>query len=41
MENWGCITFRQTALLYDEEHSSSSDKQRVATVITHELAHQW
>ena len=41
MENWGLITFRQTALLYDVNESSSSDQQRVATVIAHELAHQW
>lgn len=41
MENWGLITFRQTALLYDPQQSSSSDKQRVAVVIAHELAHQW
>jgi len=41
MENWGLITFRQTALLYDPLQSSTSDKQYVATVIAHELAHQW
>jgi hypothetical protein len=40
-QNWGLITFRQTALLYDPQQSSSSDKQRVAVVIAHELAHQW
>jgi aminopeptidase N len=41
MENWGLITFRETALLYDPTQSSESDKQRVATVIAHELGHQW
>jgi puromycin-sensitive aminopeptidase len=41
MENWGAITYRETALLYDEEHSSLGNKQRVAIVIAHELAHQW
>ncbi len=41
MENWGAITYRETALLIDEEHSSLSNKQRVAIVICHELAHQW
>ena len=40
-QNWGLITFRQTALLYDPQQSSTSDKQRVAVVIAHELAHQW
>ena len=29
-----------THLLYDEKESSSYNKQRVATVISHELAHQ-
>ncbi|XP_051808617.1 aminopeptidase N-like [Acanthochromis polyacanthus] len=41
MENWGLITYRETALLYDEEYSSNSNKERVATVIAHELAHMW
>lgn len=41
MENWGLITYRETAMLYDEKISSVSNKQRVATVVAHELAHQW
>lgn len=41
MENWGAITYRETALLFDEEHSSTSNKQWVAIVIAHEIAHQW
>ncbi|KAK2867018.1 hypothetical protein QQF64_022678 [Cirrhinus molitorella] len=41
MENWGLITYRETALLYDEEISSNENKERVVTVIAHELAHQW
>ncbi len=41
MENWGAVTFRETALLVDEEHTSILAKQRVAEVIAHELAHQW
>ncbi|XP_068153826.1 glutamyl aminopeptidase isoform X1 [Drosophila tropicalis] len=41
MENWGLVTFRETALLWDENTSSSVNKQRVAVVIAHELAHQW
>lgn len=40
MENWGLITYRETALLYDEEMSSNGNKERVVTVIAHELAHQ-
>uniref|UniRef100_A0A3P8RYM3 Aminopeptidase n=1 Tax=Amphiprion percula TaxID=161767 RepID=A0A3P8RYM3_AMPPE len=41
MENWGLITYRETALLYDEEYSSNSNKERIATIIAHELAHMW
>ncbi|XP_061552400.1 glutamyl aminopeptidase [Phycodurus eques] len=41
MENWGLITYRETNLLYDEKQSSSYNKQRVASVIAHELVHQW
>lgn len=40
MENWGLITYRETALLYDEAENSQGNKQRVAVVIAHELAHQ-
>ncbi|KAK3108903.1 hypothetical protein FSP39_018341 [Pinctada imbricata] len=41
MENWGLITYRETAMLYQPGVSSASNKQRVTVVITHELAHQW
>ena len=41
MEHWGLITYRETNLLYDKLESSSANKQRVATVVSHELAHQW
>ncbi|XP_056167081.1 aminopeptidase M1-like isoform X6 [Syzygium oleosum] len=41
MENYGLVTYSEMALLYDEQHSAASDKQRVATIVTHELAHQW
>ena len=41
MENWGAVTYRESALLVDEEHSSASSKQWTALVIAHELAHQW
>lgn len=40
MENWGLITYRETALLYDPESTSSAEKQWVAVVVSHELAHQ-
>lgn len=41
MENWGLVTYREAYLLVDPDNDSLSTKQRVATVITHELAHQW
>nr|XP_054751967.1 aminopeptidase N-like isoform X2 [Lytechinus pictus] len=41
MENWGLIIYRETALLYDDKVNSASNKQRVAVVVSHELAHQW
>uniref|UniRef100_A0A8C2F1B6 Aminopeptidase n=1 Tax=Cyprinus carpio TaxID=7962 RepID=A0A8C2F1B6_CYPCA len=41
MENWGLITYRETGLLYDEEISSNGNKERIVTIIAHELAHQW
>ncbi len=41
MENWGAITYRESALLVDPEHSSLGNKQWVALVVAHELAHQW
>ncbi|KAH3669122.1 hypothetical protein WICMUC_005086 [Wickerhamomyces mucosus] len=41
MENWGLITFRPTALLYDPKTSSEEYKLKVCYVICHELAHQW
>uniref|UniRef100_A0A672Y9J9 Aminopeptidase n=1 Tax=Sphaeramia orbicularis TaxID=375764 RepID=A0A672Y9J9_9TELE len=41
MENWGLITYRETALLYNPSVSSNGDKEWVLTVIAHELAHMW
>lgn len=40
MENWGCITFRETVMLADQ-HSSTRTRQFIVMVIAHELAHQW
>jgi puromycin-sensitive aminopeptidase len=41
MENWGCVTYRETALLVDPQNSAQSTKQWVGLVVAHELAHQW
>jgi aminopeptidase N len=41
MENTGCITFREVLLQFDEEHGSVGLKKVIASVIAHEMAHQW
>lgn len=41
MENWGLVTYRETTLLADPKTTSVSSKHYIATVIAHELAHQW
>ena len=41
MENWGLITYRDVDLLIDLLTASNKQKQRVCSVVCHELAHQW
>ncbi|GEN94490.1 M1 family metallopeptidase [Pediococcus ethanolidurans] len=41
MENWGLVTYREAYLLLDPDNTALDMKQLVATVIAHELAHQW
>lgn len=41
MENWGLVTYREAYLLVDPDNTALDMKRVVATVITHELAHQW
>ncbi|XP_016952748.1 aminopeptidase N [Drosophila biarmipes] len=41
MENWGLVTFRESRLLFSPGRSSLADKQLLAYVVAHELAHQW
>ncbi|KAK3385542.1 peptidase family M1-domain-containing protein [Podospora didyma] len=41
MENWGLVTYRMTAILFDEKHSDTRFRNRIAYVVAHELAHQW
>jgi puromycin-sensitive aminopeptidase len=41
MENLGCITFRDTALLINPAEAARAELERVADVISHELAHMW
>jgi aminopeptidase N len=41
MENFGAITYRETDFLIDEKTASTDAKKRVASVVAHEMAHQW
>lgn len=41
MENWGLITYREIALLAEKDKTSINSKRYIATVIAHELSHQW
>ncbi|MHB8220083.1 MAG: M1 family metallopeptidase [Acidimicrobiales bacterium] len=41
MENLGCVTFRETALLVDPAGAARTELERVADVISHEIAHMW
>ena len=41
MENWGGITYYESALLFDPKNSSTETKQNIYEVIAHEVAHMW
>lgn len=41
MENWGAMTYREASLLWDPLESTAINKQRIAAVLTHEIAHYW
>ncbi|MHB8682001.1 MAG: M1 family metallopeptidase [Acidimicrobiales bacterium] len=41
MENLGCVTFRETTLLVDPERASRLELERIADVVSHEIAHMW
>lgn len=41
MENWGLVTYREQFLLWDDVESTNEDQQNVATIVSHEYAHQW
>lgn len=40
MENWGLVTYRESCLLVDQ-NTPQATKEYIATVVTHELSHQW
>lgn len=35
MENWGLLTYRTTAILFDEQRSAAKYKVKVAYIIAH------
>jgi aminopeptidase N len=41
MENWGGVTYYESALLFDPKNSSAETKQNIYEVLAHEMAHQW
>ncbi|MBX9688931.1 MAG: ERAP1-like C-terminal domain-containing protein [Candidatus Obscuribacterales bacterium] len=41
MENLGCVTFRESALLVDQKAASHAELERIADVVAHEIAHMW
>lgn len=41
MENWGLLTFHKNSLLFSDTKDAATHKVVIATVISHELAHQW
>ncbi|MGH9103385.1 MAG: M1 family metallopeptidase [Acidimicrobiales bacterium] len=41
MENLGAVTFRESVLLVDPESASRTELERVADVVSHEIAHMW
>ncbi|SEM51296.1 aminopeptidase N [Sphingomonas gellani] len=41
MENWGAIFYFEPELLFDAKRATESNRQRIYTVVAHEMAHQW
>lgn len=41
MENWGLVTYRESALLYEDGVTTTRTKQSITTIIAHEFTHQW
>ncbi len=41
MENWGAIFYFENELLFDPKRTTESGRQRIFTVVSHEIAHQW
>ena len=41
MEDWGLISYAETALLFDPSNSSVQRRRQVFSTVAHEIAHQW
>ncbi|URE48053.1 Puromycin-sensitive [Musa troglodytarum] len=41
MENYGLVTYRETALLFDDRHSAASNRQRVSYLAADSLFPEW
>jgi aminopeptidase N len=41
MEDWGLISYSESALLFDPARSSPRAQRRVFSIVAHEIAHQW
>jgi len=41
MENFGCITYRETEMLVDKKNGMLDAKKEVAETVAHEMSHQW
>lgn len=41
MENWGAIFYFENELLFNPKVMTESNRQRIYTVVAHEMAHQW
>jgi len=41
MENWGAIFYFEPEVLFDPKHATQSGRERIYTVVAHEMAHQW
>jgi aminopeptidase N len=41
MENWGLVTYRESCMLVDDKNTPADTKEWVASVVVHELSHQW
>jgi aminopeptidase N len=41
MEDWGLISYAETALLFDPANSNENRRMQVFSTVAHEVAHQW